>query len=74
MANAATQQTAVSVRSPVTVLKRSLSALFNVLINVAEANPRYRRIQQVQARSDEQLAKKGLRREDIVMHVFGHWM
>ena len=74
MAIAATTQTAVSVRSPFTVLKRSLSAIFNGLINVAEANPRYRRIQPLQALSDEQLAKKGLRREDIVMHVFGHWM
>lgn len=73
MAIAATTQT-VSIRSPFAVLKRGLSAIFMGLINVAEANPRYRQIQQLQALSDEQLAKKGLRRDDIVMHVFGHWM
>ena len=74
MAIAATTQTAVSVRSPFTVLKRSLSAIFNGLINVAEANPRYRRIQPLQALSDEQLAQKGRRRQDTVMSVFGHCM
>ena len=74
MAIAATTQTAVSVRSPLAVLTRSLAAIFTGLINLAEANPRYLQLQKLQALSDEQLAKKGLKREDIVMHVFGHWM
>ncbi|WIY26137.1 hypothetical protein [Parasedimentitalea psychrophila] len=73
VAIAATTQT-VSIRSPFAVLKRGLSAIFMGLINVVEANPRYRQIQQLQALSDEQLVRKGLRRDDIVMHVFGHWM
>jgi hypothetical protein len=73
MAIAATTQT-VSTWSPFAALKRSLSAIFMGLANVSEANPRYLQIQKLQALSDEQLAKKGLKREDIVMHVFGHWM
>jgi len=73
MSIAATTQT-LSTWSPLAVLKRSLSAIFTGLVNVAEANSRYHEVQNLQAMSDEQLAKKGLKRDDIVMHVFGHWM
>lgn len=74
MAIAASTTQTVNVRSPFAVITRSLSAIFTGLISVAEANPRYKQIQHLQALSDEQLAAKGMRREDIVMHVFGHWM
>ncbi|PCJ09730.1 MAG: DUF1127 domain-containing protein [Rhodobacteraceae bacterium] len=73
MALAATPQTA-TIWSPLAALKRSLSAIFTGLVNVSEANPRYQQICRLQAMSDEQLAKKGLKREDIAMHVLGHWM
>jgi len=73
MATAATTQTLAPL-SPLAALKRSVGAIFTGLVNVSEANPRYLQIQKLQALSDEQLAKKGLKREDIVMHVFGHWM
>lgn len=73
MAIAATTQ-AVSTGSPLAALKRGLSAFFMGLADMAEGNPRYLQIQKLQALSDAQLAKKGLKRDDIVMHVFGHWM
>lgn len=74
MAIAATTTQTITIWSPLAALKRGLNAIFLGLVNVAEANPRYRQIQNLQALSDEQLAAKGLRREDIVTHVFGHWM
>ncbi|OSQ51018.1 DUF1127 domain-containing protein [Marivita geojedonensis] len=40
------------------------------LSQVAEANWRIREVERLQALSDEALAKKGLKREDIVRHVF----
>ena len=40
------------------------------LMNLTEANSRVRRVEQLQALSDEALAARGLRREDIVRHVF----
>ncbi|NIZ61506.1 DUF1127 domain-containing protein [Sedimentitalea sp. CY04] len=60
--------------SPLAALKRSVAAIFTGLVNVAEANPRYLEVQKLQAMTDEQLAAKGLKRDDIVMHVFGRWM
>ena len=73
MTIAATAQ-AVTTWSPLASLTRGLSAIFSGLVNIGEANPRFQQIQKLQAMSDEQLAKKGLKRDDIVMHVFGHWM
>ena len=73
MAIAATTQT-VPALSPLAALKRSVAAIFTGLVDVAEANPRYLEVQKLQAMTDEQLAAKGLKRDDIVMHVFGRWM
>ncbi|WP_420863123.1 DUF1127 domain-containing protein [Algirhabdus cladophorae] len=44
-----------------------LFSAFNVAV---EANGRMARVEALQALSDEQLAAKGLRREDIARHVF----
>lgn len=43
--------------------------LFKALIAISEANPRYRKLQRLQAMSDDELAKLGLRRDEIVQHV-----
>ncbi len=53
---------------------KSISAFFNGVLDTMsaamEAHPRMRRIQTLQAMSDEKLAERGLKREDIVRHVF----
>lgn len=43
--------------------------IFNTLVLIAEANPRMQQIERLNAKSDEQLAKMGLKREDIFRHV-----
>ncbi|MEB3419553.1 DUF1127 domain-containing protein [Salipiger marinus] len=49
---------------------RFFSAIGNALVAIGEANPRLRRVEALQRLSDEQLAARGLKREDIVRHVF----
>lgn len=44
--------------------------ILDVLVMMAESNPRLRRLERLQAMSDAQLAERGLRREDIARHVF----
>ncbi|WP_417209187.1 DUF1127 domain-containing protein [Antarctobacter sp.] len=46
------------------------SSIFNVLMAIAEANPRLKEVERLNAMSDDQLARRGLKREDIVHHVF----
>ncbi|WP_299786232.1 DUF1127 domain-containing protein [uncultured Marivita sp.] len=56
------------------------SSLFDGLTRgvnqIAEANSRVREVERLQALSDETLAEKGIKREDIVRHVFRdlYWM
>ncbi len=51
-----------------------LGAIFrsigSALVTLGEANSRVRRAEALQALSDEDLAAKGLKREDIARHVF----
>ncbi|MCI5110096.1 MAG: DUF1127 domain-containing protein [Marivita sp.] len=47
-----------------------LDGLTRGLSQVAEANSRIREVERLQALSDEALAAKGIRRDDIVRHVF----
>ncbi|SFD93417.1 DUF1127 domain-containing protein [Roseivivax sediminis] len=44
--------------------------ILDAMVIIAESNPRLRRVEQLQAMSDEKLAEMGLKREDIVRHVF----
>lgn len=44
--------------------------ILDALISVSETNHRVREVERLQAMSDDQLAKRGLRREDIARHVF----
>ncbi len=45
-------------------------AVWNFLVAVGEANARVHRIEALQRLSDAELARRGIRREDIVRHVF----
>lgn len=51
-----------------------LSSMFRkigtALVTLSEANSRVRRAEALQALSDAELAKRGLKREDIARHVF----
>lgn len=49
---------------------RLLSGIGNAIVAVGEANPRLRRVEALQRMSDEQLSARGIKREDIVRHVF----
>lgn len=53
---------------------RFFSALFSGLVRIAENNPRMRMVAQLSAMSDEELAARGLKREDIVRRAFGDRM
>jgi len=59
--------------SALRLLTKPLTATFNFLIALAESNQRLRLATELNEMTDAQLAEKGLRREDIVHHVFkGH--
>lgn len=59
-------------------LGKIFAAPFNAIgrffVAVMENNSRIKRVDALNALSDEQLAERGLRREDIVRHVFGDYM
>ncbi|CUH75129.1 DUF1127 domain-containing protein [Tropicibacter naphthalenivorans] len=48
--------------------------VFQGLVRIGEANSRMQKVERLQALSDDQLAKMGLKRENIVQHVFGDIM
>ena len=43
--------------------------ILNALVTIAEANPRLREMERLNAKSDEQLAAMGLKRQEIVRYV-----
>ncbi|WP_204115436.1 DUF1127 domain-containing protein [Shimia biformata] len=59
-------------------IKSALAAPFvavgNFLVKLAEANSRVQKVERLNAMSDDELKKIGLRREDIVRHVFRDYM
>ena len=72
MASTLTNPDIGAVRRPglFAILVAPFRAVFDVLVHIAEASPRMREIQRLQAMSDEDLAARGLTREGIVQHVF----
>lgn len=52
------------------ILRRCFAAAGNALVAIAEADSRMRAVRQLNAMSDEELAERGLRREDVVHHIF----
>ena len=57
-------------------ISRFFSALFDGLVRIVENNPKMRQINALAALSDEQLAARGLKREDIAHYVFNssYWV
>lgn len=51
-------------------VKKALSTLASGMISIASANRRMELVEKLQAKSDSELAAMGIRREDIVRHVF----
>ncbi|MDA0962095.1 MAG: DUF1127 domain-containing protein [Proteobacteria bacterium] len=45
-------------------------AVWDFLVSVGETNARVHRIEALQRLSDAELARRGIRREDIIRHVF----
>lgn len=56
------------------ILAAPFRAIGNFMVAIMESNSRIQRVDALNAMSDEQLAERGLRREDIVRHVFGDYM
>lgn len=50
---------------------RFFNAILNGLVRMAEADPRFRKLSVLAAMSDEQLAERGLRRDQIAREVLG---
>ena len=74
MAHITTQVPAASASfAPVS---RFFSALFDGLVRIAENNPKMRQINALAALTDEQLAARGLKREEIAHYVFksSYWV
>ncbi|MCB1336071.1 MAG: DUF1127 domain-containing protein [Maritimibacter sp.] len=51
-------------------LRAALTRIAALFVAYTEARSRYPQVQALQALSDDQLAERGLTRDDIVRHVF----
>ena len=51
--------------------KGFFSRALDVLVRMAEADPRFQKLSVLSAMSDEELAKRGLRRDQIAREVLG---
>ncbi len=51
-------------------ISRFFATIGNALVLMSTANARVRQVEQLQSLSNEQLAERGIRREDIARHVF----
>ena len=49
---------------------RAIDAVASFLASIAESNGRVREVERLNAMSDAELARRGLKREEIVRHVF----
>ncbi|MFP4240211.1 DUF1127 domain-containing protein [Rhodosalinus sp.] len=56
--------------APRSGLRAVLHAIADFFENVAASNRRLRQVQYLQSLTDEELAQRGLKRENIVHHVF----
>ncbi|MDB9708137.1 hypothetical protein LY10_01577 [Planktotalea frisia] len=62
--------TSASTSSSASFLKRVGAGIWDVLVQMGHARARTAEMQYYMDMSDAELAEKGLRREDIVRHVF----
>ncbi|KNG93472.1 DUF1127 domain-containing protein [Pseudaestuariivita atlantica] len=51
-------------------ITNALNGIWNWLISISEADHKLRQVEKLQSLSDDQLAKLGLKRQDIVPYVF----
>lgn len=58
------------VKSALAATGRFFSAIGKAFVTAADANQRLKTVERLQAKSDAELTALGLRREDIVRHVF----
>lgn len=58
------------IKSALAATGRFFSAIGKAFVSAAEANQRLKAVERLQAKSDVELEALGLRREDIVRHVF----
>ncbi len=70
----ASNTTTAATLNPLGLIAGFFRAIGNGLVNMAEANHRVNRARTLMALSDEQLAARGMKREDVVKHVFGDIM
>jgi hypothetical protein len=61
------QATHIPAQNPVAAL---FTRVLEALVSISETNHRVAEVERLQALSDAELAKRGLRREDIARHVF----
>ncbi|WP_147124589.1 DUF1127 domain-containing protein [Shimia ponticola] len=52
------------------LIVRAATAFWNGLVKLGEAGARTKELERLAMMSDEDLAKRGLRREDIVLYVY----
>lgn len=52
------------------LLAKPFTALGHGLVAIAEANTRYQTLNKLMALSDEELSKRGLKRDQLVHHVY----
>ncbi|SFA98536.1 protein of unknown function [Poseidonocella pacifica] len=69
MATIASNQTSNPLAQVGSYLLRGLTAVGMFIVSIGEANRYAREIRNLDALSDAQLAKRGLKREDIPRHV-----
>jgi len=55
-------------------ITRTLSAIGRFMMRSAENNPRVRELAALSALSDAELERRGVKREDIALRVFGSWI
>ena len=61
--------THVGIASPFALIGQVFAMLGNALVSIGENSTKMRQIQALSALSDEELAERGLRREDIVRSI-----
>ncbi|TNJ44400.1 DUF1127 domain-containing protein [Phaeobacter sp. B1627] len=73
MAYTSNAQTA-STFNPLALIVGFFRAIGNGMVKMGEANYRVDRARTLMALSDEELAARGMKRDDVVKHVFGDIM
>ena len=61
----------LTARAAVSALGGIFAGIFDSLCKLGEASARMKKVEALQSKSDNELAAMGLKRENIVMHVFG---